>query len=364
MSTLGFCIVAYNEDEVFEKSLASIVEVADEIVIVFEPDTNQNTIDIGKKYTDKIYYNKLEDWSTSFNHANKMTHTDYLINWDADFVLRPSSIPYLKKLKAQDFHSLNSVVLHWNIEFSSDYKSPLTWVKRKLIHKKGEYYFAHPLHPRHVFNPQKQEKIGYYPDIQIDHYNTYKGRKPRYERFLAIMKKLVTENPDDAESLFYYGEELIFANNYDEAYRVFKHYLNLYQSDPLNRLVYAINHFCHTCIALGKAKAAIEVLNKFNQEFSGKSAIYDLILCDVLLANDKIDECVAAYQSFIKHYSTQKNTDVFDLSDHYRLKVYPYFILAKIYKITGKDTLSKQHAAQANQANKDPKRTPQIQELL
>jgi tetratricopeptide (TPR) repeat protein len=364
MATLGFCIVAFNEDEVFDVCLASIKDIADEIIIVLEPETNQKTKDIAKQYTDKIYFNKLEDWSTSFSHANDLATADYLINWDADFVLRPSSLSHFNKLKKQDFQGLDSIVLHWNIEFTQDYKKPLTWVKRKLIHKKGNYTFTHPLHPRHVFTPKRKEKIGYFPQIAVDHYNTYQNRKPRYQRFLKIMKKLIDTNPNDAESLFYYGEELIFAKRFGEAKQVFETYLEHHTDDPLNRLVYGIHHYCHVCIELGLAQQAQIKITKFEAKFKGKSAIFDLISADVMLANNNVDGCISAYKSFINSYTLDSDQNKFDISDYYRLSVYPYFILAKIYKLLDKTESSLHYANLAHTANIEPARESQIKFLL
>jgi glycosyltransferase involved in cell wall biosynthesis len=362
MATLSFCIVAYDEDEVFEKSLQSIVDVADEIMIVFERGTSQKTQDIARKYTQHISFDALVDWSTSFNHVCSLATGDYLINWDADFVLRESSKSAILDLKSKGFDGHDSIVIHWNIEFADGYKVPLKWVNRKLIHKRDAYVFSHPLHPRHVYQLDRPESIGYYPNIEVDHYNTFGGRKPRYERFLSIMSELVRDNPDDVESLFYYGEELIFARDFDTAFDVWSRYLDRPDMDPLGRVVFGVNHYCHVCIELKKFGEALAMIQKWNR-YTNVSATYDLIKCDVFLANSLIDEAVQGYESFIARYSDTIDHNSVDLTDYYRLTVYPYYILAKIYKLLGKSKKSHVYGTKARDNNHDPARNNEIEQL-
>jgi glycosyltransferase involved in cell wall biosynthesis len=330
MSTLSFCIVAHNEDEVFGKSLESIQQVADEIVILFEPETNKKTVKIAKKYTQNIYFEKLQDWSTSFMLVNNLATSDYVINWDADFVLRDGSEKTLTDLKQANFYGLDSIVLNWNIEFNKNYIKPMKWVKRKLIHKKGQYTFVHPLHPRHVFQGKNQEKVAYYPDIEVDHYNTYQGRKPRYERFLKIMATEVEQHPYNAESLFYYGEELIFAKNFELALEIWLRYFDVAHVDPLHRLVFAIQHVSHVYLVLNKCEAGLELIQKYQTTFAGTSATFDLIYCDMLVANNHYEQAALSYQTIIKKYSESEDWQSCDLTDVYRLKQHPYRMLEKL----------------------------------
>lgn len=364
MKKISFCITAYNEDEVFDKCLSSISTVADEIIIVFEPGTNQKTLDIANKYTQNIFTDPLRDWSTSFNYSNSLATGDYLINWDADFVLRSTSQDTLTELKKKNFDDMDSLVINWNIEFTPDYTHPLKWVKRKLIHKKGLYTFSHPLHPRHVFLGQNKEKVGYYPQIEVDHYNTFAGRKPRYERFLEIMKKEVEANPNNAESLFYYGEELIFAKQFTTAHNIWIRYLKNHTQDPLNRLVFGISKFCHVCIELGLYTEALETISKYKTFFEGKSAVFDLIASDVYLTNNMLEKAIEGYQNFITKYSESEIKDSIDLTDYYRLSVYPYYILAKINHLMGDLKTSIKYAKIAKKNNLDPAYQTQIDRLL
>ena len=54
MAKISACIISYNEEKKIEDCLKSLQPVADEIIIV-DSNSNDHTIKIAKKYTDKIF---------------------------------------------------------------------------------------------------------------------------------------------------------------------------------------------------------------------------------------------------------------------------------------------------------------------
>ncbi len=53
--TISVCLVVYNEEKIIERCLRSIQAVADEIILVHDGECSDNTLEIAKKYTDKIF---------------------------------------------------------------------------------------------------------------------------------------------------------------------------------------------------------------------------------------------------------------------------------------------------------------------
>ena len=54
MAKISACIISYNEESKIEDCLKSLLPVADEIIIVDSLSTD-DTINIAKKYTDKVF---------------------------------------------------------------------------------------------------------------------------------------------------------------------------------------------------------------------------------------------------------------------------------------------------------------------
>ena len=78
-------ILTYNEEKNIEDCLKSVSEIIDSIFIVDSGSTD-NTLNICKKYTDKIYTNKFENYSQQRNWAldNLPIKTGWIMNLDAD----------------------------------------------------------------------------------------------------------------------------------------------------------------------------------------------------------------------------------------------------------------------------------------
>jgi glycosyltransferase involved in cell wall biosynthesis len=90
MKTLGISMIVRNESEVIEKCLETIKD-ADEIVIC-DTGSEDNTIEICKRYTDKIYtdYVWQDDFAEARNYSLSKCTTDYVLIIDADEQLRDS----------------------------------------------------------------------------------------------------------------------------------------------------------------------------------------------------------------------------------------------------------------------------------
>ena len=84
MITISLCMIVKNEEKVLARCLDSIYDLMDEIIIVDTGSTDQ-TREIAKKYTDKIYD---FTWTGSFADARNFSFSkaecEYIYTADAD----------------------------------------------------------------------------------------------------------------------------------------------------------------------------------------------------------------------------------------------------------------------------------------
>ncbi len=80
--SLGCAIITYNEERKIERALQS-VSFCDEIVVVDSGSTDR-TLQIARKYTDKIFYNKWHGFGKQKNFAISKLSTDWVLSIDAD----------------------------------------------------------------------------------------------------------------------------------------------------------------------------------------------------------------------------------------------------------------------------------------
>ena len=83
--SISVVILTYNEEKNIEECLKSLNGIAENIFIVDSGSTD-DTINIVKKYTDKIYTNTFENYSQQRNWAfdNLPINTEWIMNLDAD----------------------------------------------------------------------------------------------------------------------------------------------------------------------------------------------------------------------------------------------------------------------------------------
>jgi len=80
---ISACIISFNEEKKIEDCLKSIAGVVDEIIVVDSGSTDK-TIDIAKKYTDKIYHHDFEGFVKQKNFTLTKASHDWILNLDCD----------------------------------------------------------------------------------------------------------------------------------------------------------------------------------------------------------------------------------------------------------------------------------------
>ena len=137
--SLGCAIITYNEEKNIERALES-VSFCDEIVVVDSGSTD-GTLQIARRYTDKIYYNKWPGFGRQKNFAIGKLTTDWVLNIDADEVvsdeLKNEMLSELKNPKAEAYAvNIQLVFMGKPLRFGGTY--PDYHIR---LFKKGHFYF-------------------------------------------------------------------------------------------------------------------------------------------------------------------------------------------------------------------------------
>ena len=84
MKTLSVCMIVKNEEQTLDRILSKVVLFADEIIVV-DTGSQDNTINIAKKYTSNVYsYMWQNDFSKARNESFRYATKDYIMWLDAD----------------------------------------------------------------------------------------------------------------------------------------------------------------------------------------------------------------------------------------------------------------------------------------
>ncbi|HGJ67104.1 TPA: tetratricopeptide repeat protein [bacterium] len=186
--TISACMIVKNEEKLLAQCLDSIKDIMDEIIIV-DTGSTDNTIEIAKRYTDKIYFH---EWKNSFsearNHSIKYAQCDWILIIDADEKLEQEDKRLLKVVLRDDrFNSIYFAIL-------SDLPTGVSKHYSQRVFRNGKGYYDGIVHNQLIC-----EGASVMTDIRIYHYgynlNSEQMQK-KFKRTETLLKKQVQENPN------------------------------------------------------------------------------------------------------------------------------------------------------------------------
>lgn len=329
MTKISACIIAKNEELVIEKALSSICDVVDEIIFVDTGSTDK-TVQIAKNYTDKIYHFKwIDDFSAARNEALKYASNEYILSWDADWVMPLQSQQEFKKIKNKNFENADLVYFDWNLEgvYDGDVFLPTRNMKYNFVFKKSLFTWQSPIHNYlQLLNSNEKIKTKTYSQIQVNHIRKEAKKEWRHHQTLDILQKEVAKNNQNSHRLRYYlARELFVDQQYEKSLLTYQEYLATISSKT-DEFSFILEHIGFCYLRLKKIAEGKKFLQKYYKT-EEKKPRFILSFADFVVLQD-LEMGIHLYEKYLKKPLTPESTD-FDF-DSERFTVHPYLMLAKI----------------------------------
>lgn len=233
-------MIVKNEEEMLPRCLDSLKGV-DSIVIV-DTGSEDKTVEIAKKYTDKIYYFK---WCDSFckarNFANSKATGDWILTIDADEQLQGSVLDIKKYLETFRGDLVNVNVV------SEDGKTKNRFPR--LFRRQPDIFWKGDIH-----NYLSRTTTDLAPFTIVYGYSPAHKRDP--DRALRILKKTVKENPKSIRERYYLAREYWYRKQYKKCITETNKYLKVANWLPEKNDAYLMRARC--LAALGKYEEACD----------------------------------------------------------------------------------------------------------
>ncbi len=182
--SLSVVVITKNEEDNIDECLGSVHGWADEIIVVDDESTDR-TVELAKKYTDRIFRRKMENEGIHRNWAHAQAKNEWVLILDADEMAS-------QELKNEISATLPATSHHC---FSIPMKTYIgsTWVRHsgwypaskvRLISKSHFKYEEVGVHPRAILEPGKTEG-------RLTKDIIHKGY-PDLEHFLASVNRQTT----------------------------------------------------------------------------------------------------------------------------------------------------------------------------
>lgn len=218
MISISLCMIVKNEEDVLSRCLETIKDLVEEIIIV-DTGSTDSTVDIAKKYTSNIHYFTWNDnFADARNYAFSKATKEYIMWLDADDVLSDEEQNKLSKLKEQLNHSVDMVMMNYNVAFDSQGNPTFSYNRERLVRRDKEYHWIGAIHE--IMEPKGNIL---YSDISVSHKKLHPTDP---DRNLRIFEKLLSEGkPLDARQQFYYARELSYHQRFQDAIEVLNQFL-------------------------------------------------------------------------------------------------------------------------------------------
>ena len=367
---LSIVMMVKNEEKYLDKTLSALNNLRKKInaeLIILDTGSTDNTVNIAKKYTDKVYFEK---WNNNFsdmrNKSISYAKGDWILILDADEILSNCDklIQFFRTDLYKKYKSATIELMNISSEDENEYN--LVSIPR-LFKNENEFYYVGAVHEQPKF------KLPIYNDIASFKHYGYMFRdkellNKKYIRNGEILLKEIKKSPDDPYINYQLGKNYCILKSYEDALFYLEKSLELYKkrkhiprflTSNLAQLYISINKHrkCESlCLdyikeddknidiyyALGisqayleKKEESIDSLKKYlylidNYSISTQANSID---SDCLTIRNKEDAKVIIFENY---YKLEKYDEAFNYSrcikDNSLSKIY-YMLIHSLYKL-------------------------------
>ncbi|MDB3085891.1 glycosyl transferase [Clostridioides difficile] len=316
---LSIVMMVKNEEKYLEKTLSSLEPLRKSIdseLIILDTGSNDRTIDISKKFTNNVYYEK---WNSNFgdmrNKSISYAKGEWILILDADEVLIEYS-SLISFFSDDMYKKYNCASVNLNNIFSNEEsEEPVisTVVLIRLFRRKGLSYKG-IVHEQPIY-----EKPIYYNVATFDHYGYLfdddEKKLNKVKRNGSLLLKDLKENPEDPYVNYQLSKNFMLNEKFLDAFDYAEKAYNLYKCNK-SFVPYVYSNLIRVSIATGKYKRAESICKEYIKVDNNNIDVYKYF-GDIQKFFGKIEESIKAYERYIYlvdnyNISTQSNSLIAD----------------------------------------------------
>lgn len=228
-------MIAKNEESFLEKSLSSVRDLVDEIIIIDTGSTDK-TKEIAKRFTDKIFdFTWCDDFSAARNESLKHATGDWILVLDADETVSAKDHLIIKKLLNDDADAFmvtqrtytdNQIFLKFvssqNDNYAESQQYP-GWTPAKIVRlfrNAQGFFFSDRVHESIL--PSIMAKNGIIKEVSfpIHHFSALKDQtvaKRKADLYKKLGELKLGEDPTDVSAKYEAARRLLMERDYAEA---------------------------------------------------------------------------------------------------------------------------------------------------
>lgn len=292
---ISLCMIVKNEQDNLRQCLESICAYVNEIIIV-DTGSTDNTIDIAKQYTDKVYdFIWNNNFSDARNFSLKMANNPWVVVLDADETIIKFNKASLFKLK--DEEQVGNVKVISDFEYDGDLSKSIDYLPR--VFNKMHFHYEGNIHEQLISNDRnKYERfnldielhhIGYSDEIMIN--------KNKSDRNISLLKIAINEVPNDPYLYYQLGKSYFKNKNFKMAKKNFKMAIELCVNFKDAYIEDLIESYGYTLLKCENFEEALEL--QTYQIYYWDSPDYNFLMGLIYMNNGIFQESVKFFEKCI-----------------------------------------------------------------
>lgn len=335
---LSIALIVKNEEKNIEKCLQSFIKIKNKIsseIIVVDTGSTDNTINIAKKYTDKVY---IHNWTGNFAEMRNISISyckgEWILIVDADEILEDENTIY--NFFNKHSKKYNSAFINFK-NFISDNNNEYNLGRIiRLFKNTKDFKYKGIVHEQPVYSLPVLDS-----DIVFLHNgysrNDYKLMKYKFERNKELLFKDLEINGENSYTYFQLAQTYSMANYETKALEYIKKAYEMIENSKLDQI--HINHFYARCLLVEKKyEESIKVSKKVLS--LGKEHIdfyYFIGKGNVLLENFK--DSIQYYEKYLKMLNKKDVEYTITSLTNSKKEEVIYELLISYYKLENYDKL-------------------------
>lgn len=321
MKKLSVCMIVKNEEKVLDRCLKCVKKFADEIIVVDTGSTDK-TIEIAKKYTNKVYnFSWQDDFSLARNYSFKFSTCEYIMWLDADDVITNKNIKKLNIIKQK--LNADTYMLKYQVAFDEKNKVTFEYYRERIIKNCENAKFHGFVHE--VIVPFGKIE---YLDIAIEHRKIEFNRDSSRNLLIYKRHKKNGEIFNEREQ-YYFSKELFYNNQYKQSIKNLKLFLSM-PNKFLPNVIDAYITISDSYLQLKDYINAKKYLIK-SMEICPPNALVCCKLGFIYILENNYNNAIFWYKSALNYEKNQKTgefiqNDYFDFIPYLQLSFCYYYL--------------------------------------
>lgn len=302
---LSICMIVRDEEKFIDNCLISLKPLLDsnlaELIIV-DTGSVDNTVEIAKKYTEKIYFKK---WNNNFSEARNYSISfakgEYIFIMDADQDMEKEEVNKLIKLfSSEDYKKYNTYSIIYKNFTSEDLKSYNYFSLNLIFKNDGSFKYDGRIHNQPIYKEPVKSL-----DIYMNHYGyimTEDIKEKKFKRTATLLKEELEKDPNNIYYIYQLSRSYEMHGDNKEAILEVEKYMRLIEKlniDDVLKLTYYHNAMIIYFNSKNYDKCIYYCKKNLDVDNQLIDAYYIMGICYKMKGN--IDKCILNLKLYLKY---------------------------------------------------------------